>query len=74
MCKLVSISEPNAGLIIVIFTKCKILSTGNIVHIHTHTHTHIEAPAHTSILTIQNLIYTQNGQQRPEADEDGCME
>ena len=40
VCKLVGISEPNAGLIIGIFIKCKILSTGIIVHTHTHTHAH----------------------------------
>ena len=28
------------------------------MHTHTHTHTHTQAPAHTSILTIQRLIYT----------------
>ena len=27
-------------------------------HTHTHTHSHTEAPTHTSILTIQRLIYT----------------
>ena len=26
---------------------------------HTHTHTPTQAPAHTSIWTIQSLIYTQ---------------
>ena len=28
-------------------------------HKHTHTHTHTQAPTHTSILTVQSLIYTQ---------------
>ena len=42
-------------------------------HTHTHTHTHTQAPTHTSILTIQSLIYKAYGQQ-VEMDEDGSTE
>ena len=30
----------------------------SLTHTHTHTHTHTQASTHTSILTIQSLIYT----------------
>ena len=45
-------------------------------HACTHTHTHTQAPAHTSILTVQNLMYTQlntGSKQRLETDEDTSM-
>ena len=51
-----------------------ILSTRTCTHTHTHTHT--EAPAHTSLVTTQNLIYTQlnpGSKQRFETDEDYSM-
>ena len=40
-------------IIIQVFVNCKILSIETILSEHTHTHTDTEAPAHTSILTIQ---------------------
>ena len=47
-------------------------------HTHTHTHTHTaQAPAHTSLLTMQSLIYAQvktGSKQRLEADEDSSTE
>ena len=60
-----------------VFIKCKILSVESILgahaHAHTPTHTHMHTQ-HTSILTIQNLIYTQHRQQGLEAEEDSSME
>ncbi len=39
------------------------------------THTHTYAPAHTSMFTIHNLIYTQTGKkEQPEAEEDSNTE
>ena len=46
-------------------------------HAHTHTHTHAGAPEHTSILTIQNLIYTvekMSSRERSEMVEDSSKE
>ena len=45
-----------------VFIKRKIVSV-DILSAYTHTHVYTQATAHTSILTMQNLIYTQNGQQ-----------
>ena len=51
----------------------------NLVHrdCSKHIHSHTEAPAYMSILTIQNLIYTQlkmGSKQRLEMGEDGSTE
>ena len=64
-----------------VFIKHRILSIVNILstymHTHTHTNTHTLAPTHMSILTIQNLIYTQlktGSKQSLETDEDSNVE
>ena len=44
-----------------VFIKRKILFEDNSKSIHAHKHTH--AAAHANMLTMQKLIYTQNGQQ-----------
>ena len=53
------------------------MSVEIILFAHTHTHIHTQAPAHTSILTIQNFMYTQlktGSRQRLETDEDSSTE
>ena len=83
----------NNNIIMKVFIKHRILSIVNILstymhththththtqtHTHTHTHTHTLAPTHMSILTIQNLIYTQlktGSKQSLETDEDSSVE
>ena len=51
--------------------------TYTYIHTHTYTHRHTQAPAHTSVVTIQNLIYAQlktGSKQRLETDEDSSTE
>ena len=51
--------------------------TYTYTHTHTYTHRHTQAPAHTSVVTIQNLIYAQlktGSKQRLETDEDSSTE
>ena len=66
-------------VIIKAFIKHKIVSIETVRNAYTYTHTHIHtrAPAHTSILTIQNLIYAQlktGSKQRLETHEDSSTE
>ena len=53
-------------IIVKVFIKRKIFSRDTILSTcrHKHTCTHTGTCAHTSILTIQNLIYTQLAQTR----------
>ena len=53
------------------------MSVETILSAYTHAKTHKQAPAHTSILTIQSLVYTQpktGSKQRLETDEDSNTE
>ena len=53
------------------------MSAESILSAYAHKHIYTEVPAHTSIQTIQNLIYTQfktGSKQRLETDENSSTE
>ena len=49
-------------ILIKAFIKRQISSVETVLSAYNRTHIHTQAPAHTSILTIQNLYTTENGQ------------